>query len=260
MGFQASIMAVLTSDRYLVLEYVEGGELFHYITENGPLQEFEAVKLFRQILAGLGYCHRFGICHRDLKPENILLDSQGNVKLADFGMAALQPAGYWLKTSCGSPHYAAPEIVRGEDYRGDKADLWSCGIILFALLTSYLPFDDQDDIRNTLKLVKTAKVEIPSDVSPEAADLIHKILQKKPEKRIDMADVWKHPLLRRYECLDPVMSNPYIGPAPSWSVQECGPRISRHELESETDILRNLQTLWHDVKREVLIERLLDPE
>ncbi|KAE8357338.1 hypothetical protein BDV27DRAFT_170666 [Aspergillus caelatus] len=245
---------------YLVLEYVEGGELFHYITKHGPLQEFEAVKLFRQILAGLGYCHRFGICHRDLKPENILLDSQGNVKLADFGMAALQPAGYWLKTSCGSPHYAAPEIIRGEDYRGDKADLWSCGIILFALLTSYLPFDDHDDIRNTLKLVKTAKVEIPPDVSPEAADLIHKILQKKPEKRIDMADVWKHPLLRRYECLDPVMSNPYIGPAPSWSVQECGPRISRHELESETDILRNLQTLWHDVKREILIERLLDPE
>ncbi|BAE62740.1 unnamed protein product [Aspergillus oryzae RIB40] len=244
---------------YLVLEYVEGGELFNYITENGPLQEFEAVKLFRQILAGLGYCHRFGICHRDLKPENILLDSQGNVKLADFGMAALQREGYWLKTSCGSPHYAAPEIVKGDEYRGNKADLWSCGIILFALLTSYLPFDGQD-LSSTLKLVKTAKVEIPSNVSYEAADLIHKILQKKPEKRIDMADVWKHPLLRRYECLDPVMHNPYIGPAPSWSVKECGPRISRHELESESDILRNLQTLWHDVEREVLIERLLDPE
>ncbi|KAE8404675.1 hypothetical protein BDV37DRAFT_293732 [Aspergillus pseudonomiae] len=244
---------------YLVLEYVEGGELFHHITDNGPLQEFEAVKLLRQILAGLGYCHRFGICHRDLKPENILLDSQGNVKLADFGMAALQPEGYWLKTSCGSPHYAAPEIVRGDDYRGDMADLWSCGIILFALLTSYLPFDGHD-LSSTLKLVKTAKVEIPADVSCEAADLIHKILQKKPEKRITMADIWKHPLLRKYECLDPIMSNPCIGPAPPWSVQECGPRISRHELESESDILRNLQTLWHDVEKEVLIKRVLDPE
>ncbi|KAE8374784.1 hypothetical protein BDV26DRAFT_300021 [Aspergillus bertholletiae] len=244
---------------YLVLEHVKGGELFHYIRNNGPLQEFEAVKLFRQILAGLGYCHRFGICHRDLKPENILLDGQGNVKIADFGMAALQPAGYWLKTSCGSPHYAAPEIVRGDDYCGDKADLWSCGIILFALLTSYLPFDDQD-LSSTLRLVKTAKVEIPSNVSKEAGDLILKILQKKPEKRISMADVWKHPLVKRYECLDPVLSNPCIGPAPSWSVQECGPPISRHELESESDILGNLQTLWHDVKREVLIERLLNPE
>lgn len=86
-----------------MLEHVEGGELFDYVSNNGPLPEEEAVRLFRQIIAALGYCHRFNICHRDLKPENILLDSNHNVKLADFGMAALQPAGHWLNTSCGSP-------------------------------------------------------------------------------------------------------------------------------------------------------------
>ncbi|KAE8388038.1 hypothetical protein BDV23DRAFT_195443 [Aspergillus alliaceus] len=243
---------------YLVLEYVEGGELFNYLSKYGPLQEFEAVKLFRQIIAGLGYCHRFNICHRDLKPENILLDSQHNVKLADFGMAALQPAGHWLKTSCGSPHYAAPEIIKGRDYRGDKADLWSCGIILFALLTGYLPFDGSD-LSTTLRLVRTAKVEIPDHLSDEAADLIYQILQKRPEDRIAMREIWMHPLMRKYACLDPVLSNPCIGPAPPLSVKECGPALnSREHIDDE--ILRNLQTLWHDVKRETLIKRILNPE
>ncbi|KAE8348805.1 hypothetical protein BDV28DRAFT_164043 [Aspergillus coremiiformis] len=243
---------------YLVLEYVEGGELFNYLSKYGPLEEFEAVKLFRQIIAGLAYCHRFSICHRDLKPENILLDSQHNVKLADFGMAALQPAGHWLKTSCGSPHYAAPEIIKGRNYRGDKADLWSCGIILFALLTGYLPFDG-GDLSSTLRLVKTAKVEIPEHLSDEAADLIYQILQKRPEDRISMRDIWLHPLMRRYECLDPVLSNPFIGPAPPLSVHECGPPV-HSRLDIEEELLRNLQTLWHDVKREALIEKLLNAE
>ena len=106
--------------RYLVLEYLEGGELFDYVSCYGALPEEEAVRLFRQIIAGLSYCHRFNICHRDLKPENILLDAGRNIKLADFGMAALQPADRWLNTSCGSPHYAAPEIIYGKKYRREN--------------------------------------------------------------------------------------------------------------------------------------------
>ena len=140
---------------YLVLEHVEGGELFDYVSSNGALPEEEAVRLFRQIIGGLSYCHRFNICHRDLKPENILLDGARNVKLADFGMAALQPKGKWLNTSCGSPHYAAPEIILGDPYRGDKADIWSVGIILFAMLNGFLPFDG-GDLTTTLRLVKKA--------------------------------------------------------------------------------------------------------
>lgn len=138
---------------YLVLEYVQGGELFDYVSGNGALPEQEAVRLFRQIVAGLSYCHRFNICHRDLKPENLLLDSNRNIKLADFGMAALQPEGTWLNTSCGSPHYAAPEVVNGQQYRGDKADIWSTGIILFAMLNGFLPFDG-GSLGKTLSLVK----------------------------------------------------------------------------------------------------------
>jgi serine/threonine protein kinase len=108
---------------------MQGGELFDYVSNNGPLPEEEAVRFFRQIIAGLGYCHQFNISHRDLKLENILLDACRSVKLADFGLAALQPAGRWFTTAYGSPNYAAPELIHQRKYRGDKADIWSCGII-----------------------------------------------------------------------------------------------------------------------------------
>ncbi|KAL4940270.1 hypothetical protein BDV06DRAFT_230465 [Aspergillus oleicola] len=242
---------------YLVLEYVEGGELFDYVSSHGPLPEEEAVRLFRQIIAGLGYCHRFNICHRDLKPENILLDGTHNVKLADFGMAALQPAGHWLNTSCGSPHYAAPEIIYGRKYRGDRADIWSCGIILYALLTGFLPFDG-GDLHTTLQLVRKGDYMIPPNISDEAADFIQRILQKKPDDRISMRDMWKHPLLKKYEKLHQAICNNHLGPPPPVSPQDCGPPVVRQDID--VDLLRNLQTLWHDVKPEQLIEKLLSLE
>ncbi|KAL4772634.1 hypothetical protein BDW60DRAFT_222249 [Aspergillus nidulans var. acristatus] len=242
---------------YLVLEYVEGGELFDYVSNHGPLPEEEAVRLFRQIIAGLGYCHRFNICHRDLKPENILLDGEHNIKLADFGMAALQPAGHWLNTSCGSPHYAAPEIIYGRKYRGDRADLWSCGIILYALLTGFLPFDG-GDLHATLQLVRKGDYMIPPHVSAEAADLIQRILQKKPDDRISMKDIWEHPLLKKYEKFHQAICNHYLGPPPPLSPQDCGPPVVRQDID--VDLLRNLQTLWHDAKPEHLIEKLISLE
>lgn len=244
--------------RYLVLEYVDGGELFDYVSEQGPLPEEEAVRLFRQIIAGLGYCHRFNICHRDLKPENILLDSGHNIKLADFGMAALQPIGHWLNTSCGSPHYAAPEIIYGRRYRGDKADIWSCGIILYALLTGYLPFDG-GDLPGTLRLVKRGEYIIPPELSYEAADLIQRILQKKPEDRISMQGMWMHPLLRKYEKLHQAMSTHPVGPPPPVSIQDCGALVTSQQ-DIDVDLLRNLQTLWHDARPETLVEKLLSKE
>lgn len=106
----ADSLTELTS-RFLVLEYVEGGELFDYLVSQGRLHPDEASRYFCQIIAGVDYCHRFNICHRDLKPENLLLDADRNIKIADFGMAALEPNGRLLETSCGSPHYASPEIV-----------------------------------------------------------------------------------------------------------------------------------------------------
>lgn len=133
------LIDVLESGRhlYIILEYAEQGELFDYLVSNRFLAEDVAIEFFRQIVIALEYLHKRGICHRDLKPENILLDSCARIKIADFGFAR------WVKsslteTSCGSPHYAAPEIIRGQPYDGKIADIWSLGVILYALLAVYL--------------------------------------------------------------------------------------------------------------------------
>ena len=246
---------------YLILEFVAGGELFDYVSSNGALPEEEAVRLFRQIISGLSYCHRFNICHRDLKPENILLDKDRNVKLADFGMAALQPKDSWLNTSCGSPHYAAPEIIQGLQYRGDKADIWSCGIILFAMLNGFLPFDG-GDLTSTLRLVRKGDYFLPPNLSIEASDLIQRILQKRPERRITMDEVWAHPLLRKYEryhtSLIPQGSQ-LAGPPPSVIDDYNMQRVESPD-DVDEDILRSLQTLWHAEKAETLVGRLTSAE
>ena len=118
---------------YIVLEYASRGELFDYLVERHSLSPEVALRFFRQIICGLEYLHTLGICHRDLKPENILLDEQCNIKIADFGFARFLKSNI-ADTSCGSPHYAAPEVIRGESYDGRAADIWSCGVILYALL------------------------------------------------------------------------------------------------------------------------------
>ena len=256
------------SDRnsYLVLEYVEGPELFHYITQNGVLPEHEAVRIFRQIIAGLSYCHRFRICHRDLKPENILLDRDGNVKIVDFGMAALQPDNQWLETSCGSPHYACPEVIQAFPYRGDLADAWSCGVVLYAMLAGWLPFysfstDATENVREVIRAVIDCDYEIPAGVSDEAADLIERCLQPEPDRRIELDDMWKHVLLRKYKHLDPLdpEGRPYVGPAPRPLARDCGNGFSCSE-EIDPLFLRNLQNLWHNVPEAELINRLLSTE
>jgi len=245
---------------YLVLEYVEGGELFDYVSSNGALPEAEAVRLFCQIIAGLSYCHRYNICHRDLKPENILVDSCRNIKLADFGMAALQPKGQWLNTSCGSPHYAAPEIILGHQYRGDKADIWSVGIILFAMLNGFLPFDG-GDLPTTLRLVKRGEYYLPPSLSVEASDLIQRILQKRPEKRISIESIWTHPLIRKYErYLASVTSSGPLGVPPSPLIGPAQTRRVTKRSEIDGEVLRNLQILWHGEAQEELVKRLMSDD
>lgn len=249
--------------RYLVLEYVEGGELFHYIIENGCLPEPEAVRIFRQMISGLSHCHRFNICHRDLKPENILMDGNKNIKIVDFGMAALQPVNKWLNTACGSPHYASPEVILGQNYRGDKADVWSCGVILFAMLTGTLPFDSEGDHYDVIKTVLKGRYKFPrtANLSGLAKDFIARMLQKDPDQRISMKAMWRHPFVRQYSNRDSMDANgnPYIGPPAPLTVEDCGERI-RSESHIDQELLRNLQNLWHGVTAEELIQKLLSDE
>jgi BR serine/threonine kinase len=177
---------------YLVLEHVSGGELFDYLVKKGRLTPKEARRFFRQIISALDFCHSHSICHRDLKPENLLLDEKNNIKIADFGMASLQPAGSMLETSCGSPHYACPEVIRGEKYDGRKADVWSCGVILYALLVGALPFDD-DNLRQLLEKVKRGVFHIPHFVPPDCQNLLRGMIEVNPDKRLTLADINRHP-------------------------------------------------------------------
>lgn len=237
---------------YLVLEYVEGGELFDLLVELGPLQEPEAIKYFRQIVLGTAYCHALGICHRDLKPENLLLDAQLNVKLADFGMAALESNGKLLETSCGSPHYAAPEIVSGLKYHGAASDVWSCGVILFALLTGRLPFDDEN-IRNLLLKVQAGSYEMPTDeISREAQDLIMKMLEVDPIKRITTENILKHPLLTKYPISNEDLISEKSLPHPETAHKSLG---SVKNIDKQ--ILSNLSILWNDRSEQDIIKCLL---
>lgn len=244
--------------RYLVQEYVNGGELFEYISHKGALPEHEAIRLFRQVIRALAYCHRLNVYHRDVKPENIMLDSTSfTVKLADFGMATLQlSANKWLNTSCGSPHYAAPEVVSGRKYSGDKADIWSCGVILFALLAGYLPFEG-GDVQSTLRLVKKGEYRLPPRfLSDDALDLLGRILQRDPDDRIGMHEIWTHPLLKHAHIIDEG-GPPFVGPADPISARECGPVLRRRE-DVDVDILRSLQILRHGLGAEEIVNRLMD--
>ncbi|KAJ8477523.1 hypothetical protein OPV22_021250 [Ensete ventricosum] len=180
------------SDIYVVMEYVKSGELFDYIVEKGRLQEDEARRFFQQIISGVEYCHRNMVAHRDLKPENLLLDSKCNVKIADFGLSNVMRDGHFLKTSCGSPNYAAPEVISGKLYAGPEVDVWSCGVILYALLCGTLPFDDEN-IPNLFKKIKSGIYTLPSHLSALARDLIPRMLVVDPMKRITIREIHEHP-------------------------------------------------------------------
>lgn len=244
-------MLFLLHHRFLIMEYVAGGELFDHLVAQGKLSPRDARGYFRQIIFGMDYCHRFNICHRDLKPENLLLDETKKiVKVADFGMAALQPTEKMLETSCGSPHYASPEIVSGKRYKGTASDIWSCGIILFALLCGRLPFDDPN-IQQLLGKVRAGKFIMPEWLEPASKDLIWRMLEVDPEKRIKMADIMRHPWFTNNGTESSV--NPVSTSLDSLQMEEL-------TLDTiDIDILGNLKTLWFELSEQDIIKELLAP-
>lgn len=176
---------------YIVLELVTGGELFDKITSRGRLKEDEARKYFQQLINAVDYCHSRGVFHRDLKPENLLLDASGGLKVSDFGLSALPQQvreDGLLHTTCGTPNYVAPEVVNSKGYDGAKADLWSCGVILFVLMAGYLPFEEAN-IMELYKKIFKADFTCPPWFSTSAKKLIKKILDPNPLTRISISEV-----------------------------------------------------------------------
>ena len=178
---------------YTVMEYCEGGELFNYIVKNRRLDEDEAAFFFYQLINGLEYIHNLGIVHRDLKPENILLTKEHLLKIIDFGLSNYYKEGQkFLETPCGSPCYASPEMISGKTYDGFKIDIWSSGIILYAMLCGYLPFEEKNNEKLFEKILE-CKVIFPRYIHKDAKDLIQKILVTDPEIRINIKGIKNHP-------------------------------------------------------------------
>ena len=184
-------------DYFIIMEYCKLGELFDYIVKYKRLSEEEASNFFYQLINGVEYIHSQGIAHRDLKPENLLLTEDKVLKIIDFGLSHEFEEEEFLKTKCGSPSYAAPEIISKPNYNGFKIDVWCCGIILYAMLCGYLPFDGDDDAQNNnVKLFQNileCEPELPDFLSNISKDLIMRILNPDPDKRITIEQIKKHP-------------------------------------------------------------------
>ncbi|XP_020232662.1 CBL-interacting serine/threonine-protein kinase 5-like [Cajanus cajan] len=179
---------------FLVMEYVKGGELFSKVAK-GKLSEDLARKYFQQLISAVDLCHSRGVTHRDLKPENLLLDQNEDLKVSDFGLSALpdqRRADGMLLTPCGTPAYVAPEVLKKKGYDGSKADIWSCGVILYALLSGYLPFQGENVMRIYRKAFK-ADYAFPHWISPQAKSLISNLLLADPAKRFSIPDIVKDP-------------------------------------------------------------------
>ncbi|XP_015231666.1 PREDICTED: maternal embryonic leucine zipper kinase [Cyprinodon variegatus] len=179
---------------FMVLEYCPGGELFDYIVAKDRLSEQETRVFFRQIVSAMAYVHSQGYAHRDLKPENLLIDEDHNLKLIDFGLCAKPKGGlgYELMTCCGSPAYAAPELIQGKAYIGSEADVWSMGVLLFALLCGYLPFDD-DNCMILYRKITRGKYDNPKWLSPGSILLLNQMMQVDPKRRLTVRQLLDHP-------------------------------------------------------------------
>ncbi|MBA0746293.1 hypothetical protein Gogos_008827 [Gossypium gossypioides] len=192
---------------YFVMEYAKGGELFKKVSK-GKLREDMARKYFQQLISAVDFCHSRGVYHRDLKPENLLLDENGILKVSDFGLSALAESKHQdglLHTSCGTPAYVAPEVINRKGYDGAKADIWSCGVILYVMLAGYLPFHDSNLIAIYRKISK-AEYKFPNWFSPEVTKLLSRILNPNPKARISIAKIMTNPWFRKGFNSKPIQS------------------------------------------------------
>ncbi|XP_074268641.1 CBL-interacting protein kinase 2-like [Silene latifolia] len=183
---------------YIVMEHVRGGELFDKVAR-GKIKGDIARKYFQQLISAVDYCHSRGVYHRDLKPENLLLDQNEDLKITDFGLSALAESRRQdglLHTMCGTPAYVAPEVIHRKGYDGAKADIWSCGVVLFVLLAGYLPFQDSNLIEMYKKIGK-AEFKFPNMFPSDVKRLLLKIMDPNPKTRISIAKIMENSWFRK---------------------------------------------------------------
>jgi calcium/calmodulin-dependent protein kinase I len=186
---------------YLVMELVEGGELFDKIVEKGSYTEAEAAQLVLRIVSAVQYLHSKGIVHRDLKPENLLLKSNQDVTdvcIADFGLSKIVGQSTMMQTACGTPSYVAPEVLNATGY-GEEVDVWSIGVITYILLCGFPPFYGKT-VPEIFERIMAADYDFPEEywdeVSEDAKDFIEQLLVVNPQKRLTIDEALKHKWLK----------------------------------------------------------------
>jgi len=182
---------------YFIMDFINGGELFHHLSKEKCFPEDRARFYAAQIIAGMEYLHSHGIIYRDLKPENILLSNKGNVVMTDFGLSkeGLTASDSRTATFCGTPEYLAPEIIKGDEYT-KAIDWWSVGTLIYEMLTGLPPFYTEDE-ENMYHKIMTAELRMPATFSPEVSDIISKFLKRDPKARLqDPAQIKTHPWFR----------------------------------------------------------------
>ena len=223
---------------YLIMDYCQEGELFDYIVDHDKLPEPVAAYVFRQIVLATAFCHSFGVAHRDLKPENVLIDHFPHIKVSDFGLCGFIGEGKLMKTFCGSPCYCAPECLCRIQYDGRVSDVWSLGVILFAMVTGEHPWN----ISNTsamLRQILKGQYHVPPYVSPQCKDLICGMLKLNTHERITMKQIAEHPWLAKAmtipqgKYLSPSIELPALQPV---SLQELSEASARNSTRSDCGI------------------------
>lgn len=233
-----------TEDKiFIIMEYAEKGDLFDYISKKSCLSEPESNKYFQQIISALEYLHKLKIVHRDIKPENMMLDYKYCIKITDFGLSKKYSEKTLLSTPCGTPSYAPPEMLDGEKYHGMFSDIWSAGIVLFAMISGYLPFDDTDENLLHKHIIK-GNIEYPDFISENVKDLLKRILNTNPKERYDFEQIKSHPWFNLNNSLD---------------MRVFGFNINDYILPIDENIIEEIEKLY-DEEKELLKIFLLNNE
>lgn len=240
--FIAEFYEVLEDENnfYVIMEYIENGNMLDFVNKNGELQENHARHYFCQLVSVLEYLHDTKkVAHRDLKAENVLLDRNNNIRLIDFGLSNMfTTQDPYLKTACGSPAYASPEMIKGQPYT-ILSDLWSAGILLYAMVNGELPFEDENMQRLLQKIIYT-EPRYSNTISPQLKDLLQRMLTKDPSKRITLQKIKEHHWFSQYEYSAMMDSN--FGIATNWRILD----TPGNKLEIDREIVQEMTELGFD--------------